>query len=343
MEAFNDTTVVPYSASNAEVPLFVSYLKMIMLLLAPFVVGIPSALVIRVIAVEKELHTKYYFFVVNLLLTDFFGSLISNLVQIVALIIYISGTNIKLSCYFLETLSIFSVGSQLLFITLGIDRYVAIAYPFHHRKIMTNKVVIGAIALVWGLAILITLVLVFQVPYEHVYPFAKCYGLSGFPLIYLFKGFLLVSSTALIIAINVYLYYKILQSNNRLEENSRLYGESSATARRHAAFRKKLRSHIKPTVSVLLLGGIDGLINLLIPILHISLRLTLGNNSIVRVYVVEAVIFPLRWIQLLCHPLVYGLYMTKIRKKMFDFELYYRIFSRRSQVTVLNRQWRNYL
>jgi len=60
-----------------EVPLFVSYLKMIILLLVaiPFAVGIPSALVIHVIAVEKKLHTKYYFFLVNLLITDFFGLL----------------------------------------------------------------------------------------------------------------------------------------------------------------------------------------------------------------------------------------------------------------------------
>ena len=46
MEAVNNTVDVLFSASEAEVPLFVSYLKMFVLLLAPFVIGIPSALVI---------------------------------------------------------------------------------------------------------------------------------------------------------------------------------------------------------------------------------------------------------------------------------------------------------
>ena len=85
LEAVNNTVAASFSASEAAVPLFVRYLKMVVLLLAPFVIGIPSALVIRVIAVEKELHTKYYFFLVNLLVTNSFRVVVSNLVQFVAL------------------------------------------------------------------------------------------------------------------------------------------------------------------------------------------------------------------------------------------------------------------
>ena len=335
MEAFN-TTGVQYLGST-EVPLFASYLKMIALLVSPFVVGIPSALVIRVIAVEKELHTKYYFFLVNLLITDLFGLVGTNLVQFLALIIYVSGIHFQLTCSFLHIFDTSSLASELLFVTLAIDRFVAIASPYHHRKIMTNKVVITTVAVVWGFAILITSILLFQVPYVHVYPFARCYGLNHFPFIYLFKGFVMVFSTVLIVAINVYLYYQVLQSNRKLKENLRLDGESSATTRRHAASKNNLRRHIKPTVSMLLLGGIDGLINLLVPILHILFRLIFGNNSITRVCIIEFVIYPLQWVQLLTHPLVYGLYMTKIRRKIFDFELYHRIFSRRSKVIVLNQ------
>ena len=344
MEAVNNTVDVSFPASEAEVPLFVSYLKMIVLLLAPFVIGIPSALVIRVIAFERKLHTKYYFFLVNLLLTDFLGVLVNNVVQFVALVLYVSGSSIKLSCIFIEIFGMFSFAGQLLFITLGIDRFVAIASPYHHRKIMTKKVVVTIVAVVWGLAILITSVQIAQVPYVHVYPLARCHGfVNVIPLAFLFRALIMVSSAVLIIAINSYLYYKILQSNKKLKENMRLHGESSTTARRHVARRDHLRSHIKPIVSVLLLGGIDGLFNLLIPMLHIIFRLTLGNDSITRVYAIELVVRPLLLVQLLCHPLVYGLYMTKIRRNIFNFELYYLIFGRRSKVIVLNQQWRQYM
>ena len=343
MEAANNTVAVSISASEAEVPLFVSYLKMIVLLLIPFVIGIPSALVIRVIAVERKLHTKYYFFLVNLLVTDFFGVTIDNLVQFVALVLYVSGSSIKLSCVFFEISGMFSFAGQLLFITLGIDRFVAIASPYHHRKIMTNKVVATIVAAVWGLAILSTSVQLVHISYVYLPPFGKCYGLSGFPFSRLLGTFMLVSSTVLIIAINLYLYYEILQSNKKLKENMQLHGESSTTARRHVARKKKLRRHIKPTTSMLLLGGIDGLINLLIPVLFIIFRFTLDDDSIARVYATEFLIFPIQWVQLLSHPLVYGLYMTKIRRNIFNFELYYWIFGRSSKVVVLNQQWRQYM
>ena len=339
MEAFNDTTD---PGNEMEVPLFISYLKMVMLLLALLVVGIPSALVIRVIAVEKKLHTKYYFFLVNLLFTDFFGLVTTNLVQFISLMLYVSGSNFTLSCILLRIFDASSLTSQLLFITLGIDRFVAIASPYHHKKIMTNKVIVSAIAAVWGLGILITSALIFQLPYVQVYPFARCYVINGFQPIYLFKAVVLAFSTVLIVAINIYLYYQILKSQKKHEENMRLHGESSPTTRRHAALRKNLQKHVKPTVSVLLLGGIDGLCNLLVPILYISFRLILGN-AVARLYIAEFVIIPLQWFQLMCHPLVYGLYMTEIRQRIFDFELYYRIFSRRSKVIVLNKQWRNHI
>ena len=267
----------------------------------------------------------------------------TNLVQFTALVIYVSGIDFKFTCIFLHIFDASSLASELLFITLGIDRYVAIASPYHHKKIMTNKVIITTIVVVWGLAILITAVLLFQVPYIQVYPFARCYGLNSFPFIYLFKGSVMVCSTVLIVAINIYLYYEVLQSKKKLEENMRLNGEHSPKVKQLVAFKKNLQKHIKPTVSVLLLGGIDGLINLLVPILQISFRLIFGNNSITRVCMIELVIYPLQWIQLLCHPLVYGLYMTKIRQRIFDFELYYWIFGRRSKVVVLNQQWRNHM
>ena len=201
---------------------------------------------------------------------------------------------------------------------------MATAFPYHHRKIMTNKFVVTIVAVVWGLAILITSVLIVQV---HLYSFARCYELCSFLLIYLIKGFVMVSSTGFIIAINIHLYYKILQSNKRLKENMRLHSECSTTTRQHAAIRKNLQSLIKPTISVSLLGGIDGLINLLIPLLHLHFGLLWVMILLQEYYAIESVIYPLQWIQLLCCPLVYGLYMTKIHRKIYKFKMYHQILS----------------
>ena len=53
-----------------EVPLTVTYLKMVFMLLMAIIVITPAVLVINVIWQIRELHIKYYFFVASLLVTD---------------------------------------------------------------------------------------------------------------------------------------------------------------------------------------------------------------------------------------------------------------------------------
>jgi len=64
------------------------------LLLAPFTVAVPTALVLRVFVTEERLHTKYY---ANLLATDLLAIMGKN-ESFVALLIYISG--IQILCLF---------------------------------------------------------------------------------------------------------------------------------------------------------------------------------------------------------------------------------------------------
>lgn len=138
MEPFNNDTMV---GDYEEIPLYITYLKMTMLLLAPFVVAVPTGLVLRVIAVEEKFHNKYYFLVANLLATDLLAIVGENLVRFVALLTYVSGIQVQINCVFLSLFEIPASTSQLLFITLAIDRLVVIAYPYRHRTIMTNKFV----------------------------------------------------------------------------------------------------------------------------------------------------------------------------------------------------------
>ena len=109
------------------------------------------------------------------------------------------------------------------------------------------------------------------------------------------------------------------------------------TNQKNESMGKRIHENIKPAVSLLLLGGIDAAFNLLQPLIYISMQVILGNNSITRLYLAEFVGRPIQWCQLMSHSLVYGIYMTKIRQRILDFELYYRIFGHRSKVIVLNK------
>ena len=272
----------------------------------------------------------------NLLATDFLGIVANSLPQIIGLIMYVAGYPIKINCTLLKLAKTPTLVSQLLFATLGVDRFIAIAYPYRHRKIMTDKSVVNVVGAVWGMAFTSTLVVVsgFGTSYQYVSGFARCHGFSGFPFEYLFKGLLMILSTALIIMINIYLYRKILKSDKKQRENIQLTGAES----REATNYEVLKRHIKPTVSILLLGGLDGIFNFFVPFTYAVSFLAFSDSPITRLYIIEFPVYLMEWLQLFCHPLVYGIYMTAIRGKLLDFELYHRIFHRKSKVIVLIRQ-----
>jgi len=143
----------------------------------------------------------------------------------------------------------------------------------------------------------------------YVPQFAECTTLKGFPFMYMVKQLMLLMLTVLIVAINIYLYHKILETKRKHQNN--IHDCNSQTA-----LRKRLQDHIKSTVSILFLGGIDGLINVILVLMYPLGRIIFGNSSMARLYVLQFLVLPLRWAQLISRPLVYGIYMSAIRKKL---------------------------
>jgi len=304
-------------------------------MLAPLVMAVPIGLVLRVIAEEKVLHTKYYFLVANLLATDFLGVAAESLIQMILLIIYVSGHQVEVSCTLLKLLEIPPFASQLLLAVIALDRFTAIAFPHQHWQIMTmsNKFTVGILAVVWTMATLTSLIIVYGIPFQYVPGFADCHDLDGFPLDYLFRGIFMVITTVLMIAINIYLYNKIHQTSVAYKEGVQLPGHGVHF--RRPTHRDTLKAHIKPTASILLLGGLDVLFNLAMRILSFF---ALDDDPSTRLYVTEFMVQPVIYFQLICHPIVFAILIATIRSRIFDFELYHRFFSRRSKVIVLNRQ-----
>ena len=231
MESHNQSFNGSASSSDTlEIPLFVTYLNMVIIPMVVLIVMTPAVMVICVICTTKELHTKYFFFVANLLVTNIFNIIVESVLQYVIMVLYLCGldsdsTGVIIKRFILPLHTILRFMTILLLITLAVNRVVIIASPYRHRYIMTKKVVAGILAAMWGLSAILTVTIIIVVPVHIGWPLAVIdfqYTVRPFFL------FARLTSAIFIIATNVYLFYKVTESNRRVRENERLGCEEEA-------------------------------------------------------------------------------------------------------------------
>ena len=99
MEAPINNTVSDQSSNESsedifpDVLLFATYLKMFLLLLATPTITVPASMIMHVIWKNERLHTKYYFLVTNLLVTDI-TTTGRYVYEIFSMILYLFGVTI---------------------------------------------------------------------------------------------------------------------------------------------------------------------------------------------------------------------------------------------------------
>ena len=332
MESSNESFNGSVSSSDTlEIPLFATYLNMVIILIMVLIVVTPAVMVIRVICTTKELHTKYYFFVANMLVTNIINIIIEGVVQYVIIILYLceldsDSTSIILKRFILPLPITLRFVSILLLITLAIDRVVVIASPYRHRYIMTKKTVAGLLATVWGLSAILTVTITIVVPVDIVWPLAVIdFQFTVTPFFVLAH----LTSAIFIIAANVYLFYKVTESNRKVRENERLGCEQEA--KRFTKLVQLFRSQSKTIIALLMVGGIDVIANILIPILYVAFSVSVDSTT--NAYVWRFLIYPIVFSVLFSHSLTYGIYMKKIRRRLPRFNVCQRWCPRRhSQV-----------
>ena len=149
---------------------------------------------------------------------------------------------------------------------------------------------------------------------------------------------MVIVTVILILCVNAYLYVQITKSKRKLEENRRVHGrndneETKQLKRTYYKFQKQL----KTTLSLLILGGIDGIINLLTMMAVIMNSMLSVSNTL---YAFQFIVYPLLCIQLISHSLMYGMYMKPMRRRLCKCQLYRRLQRRfplrPAKVTVLH-------
>ena len=180
-QSFNESLTSNHTqADDEEVPLFVTYIVMLTTTIIATIVITPAVAVFNVIWYTRQLHTKYYFFIVNLLATNIATVIVKVIQEYVISILYLLDLNsnsmptaVKWLTFAPFTILYFL--SILLPITVALERMIVIAFPFHHRSIMTNKTVAGILAAMWVTSIILTMISIITVPFDIVWPLAMPY------------------------------------------------------------------------------------------------------------------------------------------------------------------------
>ena len=176
-------------------------------------------MVINVIWWTKELHTRYYYFIANLLATDIVSITVRSISQYLIMILYLLGLNSDSAQVILQS-SIFPLFTLIhlitimLPITIAIEQMIVIGYPYCHRSILTAKTVIGILVAILGVSVTFTAMITIIVSVDVVWPLALVkYDATVAP----FAVLLRLTSTVFIIVANSFLFYKVYESNRKLK------------------------------------------------------------------------------------------------------------------------------
>ena len=195
----------------------------------------------------------------------------------------------------------------LLPITLAIERIIIIGFPYCHRSIMTNKTVICILAVMWSLSFILTILITIIVPVHIMWPLGQ---VDYHSIITPFFALPRLTSAVFITAVNVFLLYIVVASNRKAKENERLGNEE----KQNWKLVKLFRAHLKPTITLLLVGGIDVIGNVVISFTYSTIVNSVQPS--ISIYLKQFLLYPLITSLLVIHPLVYGLYMKKIRDRL---------------------------
>ena len=205
------------------------------------------------------------------------------------------------------------------YVTISVDKVIAITFPLRYHQIMKPRVAFGIIATKWVFAIVLFSHNLFNPNgFTKLAKFGVCSLKEGPKLVNFMKSMLSVMACFLTAVLNIYLTIKAYQVHKQIQEESKLSGSHTVDNDQLKALKKKqatIKKHRKPmiTLLVVVLGNVFfGLLN---PLLFIPIVFLESPGVYIKImqYVVRPSII---YFSLLLHPFVYGLYFKQVREPM---------------------------
>ena len=295
------------SSTDQKVPVFpgyVSYPSLVFKLIMTVMIWLMAGWVIFTIKTTRKLHKSHNIFVANLMVND----MIFSLSETVGDIDYVLELGL-LSCNVRQFLLFPMAVNHFTYLTISVDKVIAIKFPFKHKKFMTPHVVTSMITTTWLLAVL------FFVRFLNDHDEYLCISLvitekSGAFLVHILS---ILLTSSLMVSLNIYLSIKAYQVNKEIQRESRLSGASNEIEALKQK-RSSIKKDLKPIITLLVvIFGSSSIAVLFVLVLNL-LQLLWDYETIMKV---EQVLGPnIIFIVILLHPIVYGLYFKQVRESM---------------------------
>jgi len=316
---------------NVTYPLYVTYMKLIGMLLIAILVVISSSFIILVILKNKELRNTNNLLIINLLVTDVIYTVTLCCVVVPLMIAYLADLDAYLNCSIIvPVIAYLALSTRMMILPPAVHCFVCVARPFTHHRILTKRRIIVMIIALWAVPIIPSIPLGTNFRIIYIPAVGSCaVAQNGLD----FGSFLvvvsLVISFLLTIIFVVYLRHKIIYVKAYIRDLQQS-GLAQRKLNKSERLKELLSEQVKPTIAVFVVGGVDAVCNLLIGTIIVISRVFL--TSIVQSQILQTVLVPMLLLQSLSHSLSYGLWNKNIRDEIHP------CYPKRSRVIVLNRR-----
>ena len=206
------------------------------------------------------------------------------------------------------------------YVTISVDKVIAITFPLRYHQIMKPRVVFGIITTKWVFAIVLFTHHLFNPnSFTKIAKFGIC-SLKEGPMQVSFMTSILpvFSACFLTVILNIYLTKKAYQVHKQIQEESKLSGGHTENNDQLNVLKKKqatIKKHRKPLITLLVVVLGSSSFGLLTPVLFIPTVFL--ESPAFYVKVMQYVVGPnVIYFSLLLHPFVYGLYFKQVREPM---------------------------
>ncbi|XP_069828927.1 olfactory receptor 52E8-like [Dendropsophus ebraccatus] len=139
------------------------YLYSVVALLIYFCSIFLSTLIVHVVWTEQSLHEPMYIFICGLVGNGMVGS--SALLPKLAIDLFSGWTTISLSVCLTQAFFIqsYAVIEMVTFTIMAYDRFLAVGFPLRYHSLMTNRMALQSLAIIWSVILLSEVVVVLLV------------------------------------------------------------------------------------------------------------------------------------------------------------------------------------